>query len=227
MKPIRQLVFVALASASALLLCVSLNCTVIRAQDTPQDQPSAAEETAYQAAHNDKDAQARIKLLDDFVAAYPNSPLLRNAYRDEYMAYFSLGNYPETANHADKFLAFGEKNDSADRLQALMTRAEAFLAGCVDAVFRTPQSYTAAKATAEQGLDALAHLPSPPDCLPPGPCRAERERVQSLFNSAATIAESGLKGANMESCKGPGSPAIFDQVIDNIRQQERESPNVR
>ena len=226
MKPIRQLVFVALASASALLLCVSLACTVI-AQDTPQNQPSAAEENAYQAAHNEKDAQAKIKLLDDFVAAYPDSPLLRDAYRDEYMTYFSLGNYPETANYADKFLAFGEKNDSADRLAALITRAEAFLAGCVDAVFRTPQSYTAAKATAEQGLDALAQLPSPPDCLQPGPCRAERERVQSLFNSAATIAESGLKGANMESCKGPGSPAIFDQVIDNIRQQERESPNVR
>lgn len=227
MKPIRHLAFVALASASALLLCVSLNCTVIRAQDTPQSQPGAAENNAYQAAHNEKDAQARIKLLDDFVAAYPDSPLLRNAYRDEYMTYFSLGNYPETANYADKFLAFGEKNDSADRLQALMTRAEAFLAGCVDAVFRTPQSYTAAKATAEQGLDALAQLASPPDCLPPGPCRAERERVQSLFNSAATIAESGLKGANTNSCKGPGSPAIFDQVIDNIRQQERESPNVR
>ena len=104
---------------------------------------------------------------------------------------------------------------------------EAFLAGCVDAVFRTPQSYTAAKATAAQGLDALAQLPSPPDCLQPGPCRAERERVQSLFNSAATIAETGLKGADAESCKGPGSPAIFDHVIDNIRQQQRESPNVR
>ena len=126
MKPIRQLVFVVLASASALLLCVSLNCTVIRAQDTPQNQPRAAEENAYQAARNEKDAQARIKLLDDFVAAYPDSPLLRNAYRDEYMTYFSLGNYPETANYADKFLAFGEKNDSADRLQALMTRAGLF-----------------------------------------------------------------------------------------------------
>ena len=227
MKRIRQLVFAALACASALLLCVSLNCTVMRAQDTPQNQASAAEENAYQAAHNEKDAQAKIKLLDDFVAAYPDSSLLRDAYRDEYMTYFSLGNYPETANYADKFLAFGENNDSADRLAALITRAEAFLAGCVDAVFRTPQSYTAAKATAAQGLDALAQLPSPPDCLRPGPCRAERERVQSLFNSAATIAESGLKGANAESCKGPGSPAIFDHVIDNIRQQERESPNVR
>ena len=227
MKPIRQLVFVALSCTSALLLCVSLACTAVKAQDTPQNLPSAAEDNAYQAAHNEKDAQAQIKLLDDFVAAYPDSSLLRDAYRDEYMTYFSLGNYPETANYTDKFLAFGEKNDSADRLAALITRAEAFLAGCVDAVFRTPQSYTAAKSTAAQGLDALAQFPSSPDCMRPGPCRAERERVQSLFNSAATIAESGLKGANTESCKGPGSPAIFDQVIDNIRQQERESPNVR
>jgi len=109
----------------------------------------------------------------------------------------------------------------------LITRAESFLAGCVDAVFRTPQSYTAAKETAARGLAALAQLPNPPDCLRPEPCRAERERVQSLFNSAATIAESGLKGANTDSCKGPGSPAISDHVIDNIRRQQRESPNVR
>jgi len=109
----------------------------------------------------------------------------------------------------------------------LITRAESFLAGCVDAVFRTPRSYTAAKETAARGLAALAQLPNPPDCLRPEPCRAERERVQSLFNSAATIAESGLKGANTDSCKGPGSPAISDHVIDNIRRQQRESPNVR
>lgn len=224
MKPIGQYAFPAIACTCLLVVC---NTAWAVSRTAPQSQPSAAEENAYQAAQNEKDAQARIKLLDDFVAAYPDSPLLRDAYRDEYVTYFSLGNYPKTANYADKFLAFGERNDPADRLAALITRAEAFLAGCVDAVFRTPQSYTAAKATAEQGLDALAQLPSPPDCMRPGPCRAERERVQSLFNSAAAIAEFGLKDADPESCKGPGSPAIFDHVIDNIRQQERESPSVR
>lgn len=91
MKPIRQLLFVALACASALLLCVSLACT---AQDTPQDQPSAAEENAYQAAHNEKEAQAKIKLLDDFVAAHPGSSLLRDAYRDEYMTLSRLATTP-------------------------------------------------------------------------------------------------------------------------------------
>jgi hypothetical protein len=224
MKPIRQHVLRAMACA-ALLIC---GAAWGASRAPQQDQPDvSAEDSAFQAAHDGKRAQDKIKLLDDFAAAYPDSSLLRDAYRDEYMTYFSLGNYPETANYADKFLAYAEKNDSTDRLEALITRAEAFLAGCVDAVFRTPQSYTAARAAATQGLEALAQLPSPPDCLRLGPCRAERERVQSLFNSAGAIAELGLKDANPESCKGPGSPAIFDHVIDNIRQRERESPNVR
>lgn len=225
MKPVRQQAFAAIACAGLLAVCVTAWCAPRNPQGEPLD--TSAESIAYQAARNESHAQTKIKLLDDFAAKYPDSSLLRDAYHDEYMAYFSLGDYPETAAYVDQFLAFGDRIDSADHLEALIKRAEAFLAGCVDAVFRTPQSYTAAKATAAQGLETLARLPSPPDCLQPGPCRAERERVQSLFNSAAAVAESGLKGANTESCKGPGSPAVFDHVIDNIRQQGRGSPNVR
>src|ERR1700688_2744958 len=104
-----------------------------------QNQPdTAAGYAAYQAAHNENNAQTKIKLLDDFVVNYPGSALLPDAYRDGYMTYFSLGNYPHTIEYADEFLALEEKIDSGDRLEALITRAEAFLAGCVDAALRTP-----------------------------------------------------------------------------------------
>jgi hypothetical protein len=193
-----------------------------------QNQPyTAAEYAAYQAAHNENNAQSKIKLLDDFVVNYPGSALLQDAYRDEYMTYFSLGNYPQTVEYADKFLALAEKIDSGDRLEALITQAEAFLAGCVDAALRTPEAYKSAKAAATQGLQVLTQLPKPPDCIRPGPCQSERDRIQSLFNSEAGIAELGLKANSVESCKGPGSPALFDHVIDNIKQQERQSPRVR
>jgi hypothetical protein len=106
----------------------------------------------------------------------------------------------------------------------LIERAEAFLYDCgdVDTAFRTPQAYTAAKAAATQGLEAIAQLPKSPDCIDPGPCQAERERVQWLFNSAARIAESGFKG-DAESCKG----ALFDHFIDDLKQLGPQSPNVR
>jgi hypothetical protein len=188
-----------------------------------QDQPGTfAETSAYQAAHNEKDPTDKIKLLDDFAATYPDSFLLRDAYRDEFAAYFGIGDYPHTAAYVDKFLAFGERIDPADRMEALVKRAEAFLYDCGDVAFRTPQAYTVAKADATQGLEAIAQLPQSADCLEPGPCRAERERLQWLFNSVARIAESGLKGG-AESCEG----ALFEHFIDGLKQLERQSPRVR
>jgi hypothetical protein len=212
------------------IACLAILLVASTARTTPQDrnQPGpSAEQNAYQAAHNEKDGATKIKLLDDFAAHYPASTFLQDAYLNEYKAYFSLGNYPETADYVDKFLVFGAKIDSADRLEALVTRAEAFLAGCVDATLRTPEAYGSAKAAATSGLQALAQLPKSPDCVQPGPCRSERNRVQSLFSSVAGIAESGLKGESVESCKGPGSPAMFDHVIDDLKQQERHGPRVR
>ena len=226
MNPIRQHAFPAIACVALLVVCATAWPAFLGAsRAVRQDQPgTSAETSAYQAARNEKNPQDKIKLLDAFAATYPDSFLLRDAYRDEYAAYFGIGDYPHTAAYVDKFLAFGEKIDPADRLEALVKRAEAFLYDCgdVDSAFRTSQAYTVAKADATQGLEAIGQLPKSTDCLEPGPCRAERERAQWLFNSVARIAESGLKGS-AESCGG----ALFDHFIDGLKQLGRQGPRVR
>ena len=131
--------------------------------------------------------------MEEFITTYPSSDFLPHAYRDAYLTYFSLGDYPETVEYADKFLVFQARINSADRLEALITRAEAFLAGCVDAVLQTPEAYGSARTAAKEGLEALGQLPRLQIASGRGLCRSERERIQSLFDSVARITESGLK----------------------------------
>lgn len=95
----------------------------------PQDQPkptySAAEYNAFQAAHNEQNAQAKLKALDDFSAKYPTpDQLTPYVYRDYYLTYYSLKNYPQTLVFVDKLLALGDKVDfrSASKLSSLGRR---------------------------------------------------------------------------------------------------------
>ena len=88
---------------------------------SPQDQQakpaySLAEYNAFQTAHNEQNAQAKVKALDDFVVKYPASALLQYVYFDYYHAYYTLKNYPQTIEYADKLLALGDKVDFGSRL---------------------------------------------------------------------------------------------------------------
>jgi hypothetical protein len=201
----RQLKLIAMAVVASVAAC---GARQIAAQVQQQGTDRSPEYNAYQAAHNQARAQLKAKLLAEFVTTYPSSDFLPDAYRDTYLTYFSLGDYPKTVEYADKFLVFQARIDSADRLQ-------------------TPEAYGSARTAAKEGLEALGQLPKAPDCVRPGPCRSERERIQSLFNSVARITESGLKGETVDSCKGPGSPAMFNHVIDTLKEQERQTPRIR
>jgi hypothetical protein len=192
---------------------------------TTQNTEASAEYGAYQVAHNQENRQLRVKLLAEFAAKYPNSDFLPDVYRDAYMTYFLLGDSLATIEYVDRFLLFRAKIDSSERLEALITRAKTFLAGCVDADLRTPEAYGSAKAAAQEGVEALSQLPESPDCLQPGPCRSERERTRSLLNAVDRIAESGLKGENADCMGNPG--LFFNLFIDSLREQERQTPRVR
>src|ERR1700741_3886389 len=77
-----------------------------------------AEYNQYQAADKEQNPQQKIKLLDDFVKAYPNSTLMPYIYRDYYTTYMALKNYAQAMDAADKMLALGDKIDTAGRLEA-------------------------------------------------------------------------------------------------------------
>jgi hypothetical protein len=111
------------------LSLVPLFARPITVQAAAQDQkPSYTipEYNAFQAANAEKDPAAKIKLLDDFVAKFPNSTLLQYVYQLYYQAYMQTKNYPKTIEYADKLVAMGDKVDPAVVLGALQARVQAF-----------------------------------------------------------------------------------------------------
>ncbi|MGA2099143.1 MAG: hypothetical protein ABSH39_22880 [Candidatus Acidiferrum sp.] len=174
-------------------------------QDQGRTSPyTSAEYTDFRAADEEKNAEVKINLLNEFSVKYPTSTLLPEIYRDYYLTHFSMKNYRQTVEYADKFLALGDATDRGDRLEALMTRAQAFFADCGDAVFQTAESYAKARTAAVQGLQTVGEFPIPGDCIQQGgveeDCLPKRERLEALFYAVAGIAESGLKGHKDNSC---------------------------
>ncbi len=180
-------------------------CRVAKPASQDQREKSfytSTEYTAFQVADEEKNPHAKIKLLDDFSIKYPDSTLVPQVYRDYYLTYFSMTNYRRTVEYADKFLAFGNRIDPGDRLEALTDRAQAFFAGCGDAVFQTPEAYASAKTAAVQGLEAVSQFPIPPNGsrVDGGSVLPVREHLEALFYAVVGIAESGLKGHIHDSC---------------------------
>lgn len=117
----------------AVVAALSLFCITI-APASAQDAGAAAggqkytmaEYNAYQAAAAEKNAAAQIKLLDDFVAKYPNSALLNYIYPLYYRNYGAQKNFPKTIEYCDKLLALGDKASPTDRYDAYSVRAYAY-----------------------------------------------------------------------------------------------------
>ena len=159
-----------------------------------------AEYTAYNAAHSEANPQNKIKLLDDFVAKYPDSSLLPYAYEDYYRSYNAQGNYPKTIEYADKLVALGDRVELSLRLTALVTRSEAYLRGCGDRTLQVPEAYTKARDAAAQGLQTLDRWPRP-EAMTEETFIAQKERLIMLFDSERRIAESSQGGDDGKACK--------------------------
>lgn len=84
------------------------------------------EYNAEQAAANEKDPQAQIKLLDAFVAQYPNSTLIQYVYQMYYQAYYKLKNYQKAIEYADKLIALDDKAELGARLSAIQAHVQLF-----------------------------------------------------------------------------------------------------
>jgi hypothetical protein len=117
------------------------------------------EYNAFQAANSEKDPQAKIKLLDDFVAKYPNSTLMQYVYTLYYQTYNQLKNYPKTIEYADKLVAMGDKVTAGERLQALQIRVQAFQATMTGKM--PPDELTKQRDAALEGAHLLESFPKP------------------------------------------------------------------
>jgi len=95
---------------------------------TSSQQPTYTlpEYNSLQAAQAEKDPQAQLKQLDNFVQQYPNSTLLQYIYQMYYTAYYKLKNIPKAIEYTDKLVALGDKADVGSRVQALQARMQLF-----------------------------------------------------------------------------------------------------
>jgi hypothetical protein len=95
-------------------------------QDSSKQPYTLAEYNAFQAANAEQKPDARVKLLDDFVAKYPSSTLMQYVFALYYPSYYQLKNYPKALDYADKLIAMGDKADASSRVGAIQARVELF-----------------------------------------------------------------------------------------------------
>ena len=118
----------------AVLLLSSLPATRATAEQAGQAAGQSAQTTytlpeynAEQAAAAEKDSQQQIKLLDAFVAQYPNSTLMQYIYQFYYTAYYKLKNYQKAVEYADKLIAMpSDKAELGVRVSAIQARIQLF-----------------------------------------------------------------------------------------------------
>jgi len=119
------------AMAAAALCFLSLPSKAAQQAGQPGGQQggpsySLPEYNAEQAAASEKDPQARIKLLDAFVAQYPNSTLMQYIYQFYYQAYYQLKNYQKAIEYADKLIALDDKAELPARVSAIQAHVQLF-----------------------------------------------------------------------------------------------------
>ncbi len=179
-------------------LAMGSGAAKLYAAATPQDAAAKpaytlAEYNQYQAADKEQNPQAKVKALDDFVKAYPNSSLMPYIYRDYYSTYMALKNFAQAIEYADRMIALGDKIDSTGRLEAYYTRAQAFFLGVgADKTLQTPDALTKARDASLAGLKAVDDLKKP-DAAPADQFEQQKKGVKVLFNAVAALASTNMK----------------------------------
>ena len=175
-----------LAITAALCLAISGASNALAQAPAGQDAGAGqqkytmAEYNSYQACAAEKNPQAQIKCLDDFVAKYPSSALLVYIYPLYYNAYSNLKNWPKVIENADKLLALGDKVEPPIRYQAYYARAFAFSnmpPNSPDVQNQAPKACEAAKA----GLKTLNELKKP-DNMSEDDFNKQKQQPAILFN---------------------------------------------
>lgn len=186
--------------AGLLWIALGLGPSAARLQAAPQaaDQQAKptytlAEYNQYQAADKEQNPQQKVKLLDDFVKAYPNSTLMPYVYRDYYTTYMALKNYAQVIEYCDRMIALGDKIDTTGKLEAYYTRAQAYYLGSgADKTLQANDAATKARDASASGLKTLDDLKKP-DNVAADQFETQKKGVKVLFNTVAAIASSFLK----------------------------------
>src|SRR4029077_8863292 len=118
---------------------------------------TTAEHNGFKAVQAEKNEARQIQRLDEFVAKFPDSEMLVDAYALYYRDYRELKNFPKVIEYADKLVALGNKADANSRFQALYARAIAYDALRPNNAAQAQQ----AKDAAAMGLNTLKGIKKP------------------------------------------------------------------
>ena len=165
-----------------------------QAQDQAKPTYTIPEYNAFQAANAEKDPQARLKLLDDFVAKFPSSTLNPYVYQLYIKTYTDLKNYPKVIEYADKVIALGDKVDAAGKLQALQARCQVFPYAYNAKAPDATEQLNKERDAALQGAKLLADFPKPAGSTMTDEQFAEQKKpVLAFFQNSAGFACLQLK----------------------------------
>jgi tetratricopeptide (TPR) repeat protein len=179
--------------ALAMFLCWQVKPAA--AQDAQQGQPSYTipEYNAFQACRAETNAQTKVKCLDDFVAKFPKSTLMKYIDQLYWSTYNELKNYAKVTEFADKYIAESDaKADVAARVQAFYTRCAVFEFAYNPKAPDSADQLNKAKTVCQQGLDTLNTLPKP-DNMNDQQFAEQKKPVAALFYNTIGFAELQLK----------------------------------
>jgi tetratricopeptide (TPR) repeat protein len=184
-------------AAVAAFLVLAVCAAAARAAALPA-QPQAAkpkatvaEYNAYQAAAAEKNPQQKSKLLDDFMAKYPNSEYLPYVYNDYVQTYSALKQWTKVIEYLDRIAALPEIG-AGDRLQAYYSRAATFEYAYNAKSPDLADASTKARDAALQGLKILSTFQKPAQ-LPDDKWEAVKKTYTTQFYNTAASASFYLK----------------------------------
>ena len=166
------------------------------------------EYNAFQACRAETKPDAEVKCLDDFVAKFPKSTLMKYVDSLYIPTYNTLKNYPKVIEYADKYVAESDpQTDAAGRLQALYTRSAVFEFAYNPKAPDATDQLTKAKNAALDGLKALDSLPKPEN-MTPQQFADNKKPAAAQLNASAGFAELQLKDY-------PAAAASFKAALAN------------
>jgi len=96
------------------------------AQQAKKPSYTMPEYNQFTSCQSEKDPTSKVKCLDSFVKAFPNSTLMQYVDEIYYQTYYQMKDYKNSIVYADKLVALGDKADLARRVQAIQARVQLF-----------------------------------------------------------------------------------------------------
>jgi len=204
-----------LACVALLLLSLAGAPAFLAAQ---QPQPTRAEYDIFQAAVNEKNPQERVKLLDAFVAKFPQSTYLRFIYESYAGTYNELKNPAKVVDYVDKRLAIADELTPGKKVELYFTRSVAFLSSYKEGDPAGKEKCNQARDDARDGIKLIPQI-TKPENVPQDQFDKQLKQIGLVFTYTDATASYYLKdykaaipGLKSTAAANPNEPLYFTRL---------------